>query len=945
MTDLSVLSTLTQEDRTALDSENYDAISPEGMGIINAVDVPEAPTGPTRSRSFREGFEDAKTPERMLSQLMESVLPLGKIMDGRWIGPTELHGEMFMDATPADRRAVLAREEQKREAQIEQETIETTASMAGDLLGTVLKSPTTLLFPVGKGVAQGAVAGFSYSAMFDVLEQKTGKDEVKLDQALMAGGLGAAFGGVLNFGVGKLTKLGEKAKKVKADPAKVRISNTKINEIEELSQKAIIDKVPTADIPGVVAAKMGVEEDLVRLWTATANRGLNLSVGESAEKISRVIASKGTRMDDFIQPIKSRIEKWSPEVAAKLDIYEFNIRKTQAAYETIATPFITGFQKASKPAQRQLSLYLMNANYAAAKKYAVSQGMTGESIDALQGLMKRVHTELKDAGVERANLEDFFVRTVKDHDGLMKVTGKDSGPMARMYTQHARNAQRSKDTFTASEKNGLMDSWLKGKNVEVQNSRTAQRRGFDVTESMLPFYEDPVVALTNYLAKAADDLAYADFFGAGVKTPVKSRKQLAKNKEDFEGVVVETLDTDTNIRTMLEGFYKGSPEGAQEIAEMLQARFGAAREPTSKTVNQLRYLGYISTIGNPMSALTQLKDVSITAATKGIRNTFLSLVRPDQVKLLDIHIKSALDADFASISALSKSLNTALKVSGFATLDRFGKTTFINASLRKNQALARSNPDAIRKQYGPMFGDEIDDLVRDFASKKVTERVHQSLFSDLTGVQPITMSENSAVYLNNPNGRIAYMLKTFTLKQMDVLRKGVIDEAKKGNYAKAGMFASKYTVLYGAAGGTVDEIKDFARGRGFHPEDIPVNVVNNLLGIVFLNRFMGEQLMNGEVVDVGVDLVVPPLDYIQGAVGDLLETFKAVSTGESLSDIDYKIGDDLPFVGPWWGQILDSLQGEDLSLTGGPRIRERRLEEKRTRRESSLSRAVTQAIN
>lgn len=921
------VSTLTQKDKAALDSGDYGSISPEGMGIINAVDLPPV-AEPKRDRTFAEGFSGAKTPEAMLGQLMESVMPLGRITNGKWLSPEEAYGPEFMQATPAQRRAAFAVLEQRRAATLDKETEATLASGAGTLLGSMVKSPATLAFPVGKGVSQGAVAGFSYGAVFDVLDQKTSTDEVDLVQSAVAGGIGGVLGGAFNFGVGKLSKLGEKAAKVQADPAKVRISNKNIARIEEATQQAVIDGVPTESIASTVATKLDMDEDLVRLFTATSSRNLNISVGESAAKIAKVQASKGTAFDDFIQPIKSRIAKWSPEIAGRLDKYEFKVRSKATEYEDVAAPFFTGFQKMSKPAQDRLSLFLMNGNYKAASKYASSQGMASSSVDAVQGLLKRIHKELKDTGVERANLDDYFVRTVKDWEGLRKAMGKkNSSPLGKMIAQHLKKAGKTEEELTQSEKNWLIDNWMKGKHVEVQSSRTAERRSFDVRQELLPFYENSTVALTNYLNKAADDVAYAEFFGAGKKT------KLQRKTEKYEKVEVDDLDTEANIATILEGF-EDNPEAYAEITEMLQARFNAARAPTDKTVNTLRSLGYLNTIGNPMSALTQLGDVAVTAVTQGLRPTLSALLGKNQVDLAELGIKTALDADFATVGTLTDALNTALKWSGFAKMDKFGKNTMVNASLRKNQALARKNPDALRKKWTPMFADETDDLIRDLEAGSITERVRLTLFSELAEVQPISMSEMPLKYLNHPNGRMFYMLKTFGLKQLDLLRNQVVNEAKKGNYKQAGKFASSYMALFGGAGATIQEIKHYLSGREFKLEDIPDNYISNMLGIFLLNRYMGDQLSQGKITDIGLGMILPPLDYIDSLAKDVLSGVGSVVNDTPLEEVDWELGEEIPLIGPWWNQLVDFTS--EGNLTDGPKVNDR-LDRDEEFRDSPLS--------
>ena len=61
--------------------------------------------------------------------------------------------------------------------------------------------------------------------------------------------------------------------------------------------------------------------------------------------------------------------------------------------------------------------------------------------------------------------------------------------------------------------------------------------------------------------------------------------------------------------------------------------------------------------------------------------------------------------------------------------------------------------------------------MKEFADGKITDNTKLVLFNKLLDFQPVAKSEMPQVYLENPNGRIFYMLKSFTLKQFDIFSK------------------------------------------------------------------------------------------------------------------------------------------------------------------------------
>ena len=55
------------------------------------------------------------------------------------------------------------------------------------------------------------------------------------------------------------------------------------------------------------------------------------------------------------------------------------------------------------------------------------------------------------------------------------------------------------------------------------------------------------------------------------------------------------------------------------------------------------------------------------------------------------------------------------------------------------------------------------------------------VFSDLIDAQPVVQSAMPQAYLNNPNARIMWQLKTFALKQLDLVRQRAFKRIKQGD--------------------------------------------------------------------------------------------------------------------------------------------------------------------
>ena len=127
------------------------------------------------------------------------------------------------------------------------------------------------------------------------------------------------------------------------------------------------------------------------------------------------------------------------------------------------------------------------------------------------------------------------------------------------------------------------------------------------------------------------------------------------------------------------------------------------------------------------------------------------------------------------------------------------------------------------------------------------------------GGKSYAMVADPVRYLNNPNGRILYMLKSFMLKQYDIVRREVVQEwnkadtlAQKAEAAKKGATLFGYLAVGNAGTGM---IKDMALRREVDVDQIPDRSVWALLGIYGANKYTSERyLSQGDFVGATVNL-------------------------------------------------------------------------------------------
>ena len=192
------------------------------------------------------------------------------------------------------------------------------------------------------------------------------------------------------------------------------------------------------------------------------------------------------------------------------------------------------------------------------------------------------------------------------------------------------------------------------------------------------------------------------------------------------------------------------------------------------------------------------------------------------------------------------------------------------------------------------------------------------LWSELSDVQPIALSEMPQTYLNKPDGRIFYSLKSFAIKQLDLIRRTITDQYRQGNTKEATKNLVAYTALVSLMGGTVDETKDLIMGRGFNVDDVATDgAVNNLLNVVGFNKYSVDKIGRDPTAGI-VNLFVPPIPLINSLVEDASNIME-----DKDADIASYTLKEVPVVGKLTYQWLGGGLEKDLKREAKERKQER----------------------
>ena len=512
----------------------------------------------------------------------------------------------------------------------------------------------------------------------------------------------------------------------------------------------------------------------------------------------------------------------------------------------------------------------------------------------------------EEGGFDVGYIENYFPRKVKNYKELRDFM--DNDPELRAATTEI---DKAIDEFAA--KNKISREELTPEELAEVTSRVI--RGYPVTgtipsnfkprsifdkktlNKIRKAYESPEDALESYIRGTVDAVERKKFLGA-----VKPSKGQGIQGEGFQ----DTMDSDIGMRAkvdeslaaaLAQDLLKGTKFGQEDVEklrEIIQARFSGGTE--NFTTRALKNLGYLQVMTNFGSAITQLTDQVFSVHFNGFGNHFKTLFnRKDMFNFAELTGLSQREfEDIGNSDKLSGLLDNLFRKTGLKQLDLFAKNAYMNAAWRKYHKLAQSEGGSqkLREELLPYFGERTDGVIKAVRSNAPTNKeppaeVTELVFHKLLDVAPATASEVPASYMRNPNMRIMYMLKTFTIKQIDAFRTAGVDNIQEGGklylagraegnqskQEKGVRLAAKGTkdlvqiaTLFAAANAGTDVIKDVIYGRPINADE---TLENSLLQVIGINRYHIYNAKRKGPFKAGLDYLAPPTAFFDRAFNDI----------------------------------------------------------------------------
>ncbi|WP_373088721.1 hypothetical protein [Zhongshania sp.] len=876
-------------------------VEPEPLsfeGELMRLDAEVAGPGSPEASEWRKqmyAFESAPTDVENLETFLQSRFPRafawgftneeGDDWGLDFRSGDDLYGEGFMAATPEERRKMILKAKQDV---IDQEYQDVLAS--GDVdrtLGTVLgtlATPTVLL-PFGGQTKLGQAAAGSIIGGVDA-----GLHDLAQNGELTAKnvGLGITIGAIAPPALSTGAEYGAKAAKKVAAPI---VRKNAVNKVAAIQDELDIGIAKGLDIPTAFERaleqvdvtpdqygnllKVVGKENKPRIHSrAQALERAELAQGNKSAIGSWLYTHGGEAVDSIMGGVYTRIKNIAPEVAHRLRELDYNVsRQTHEALERTA-PFLRRVEKLPQQYRPIVAKALMNGEFDLVRD--VMETTYGKAaLDEFDSTVKTLNDyrdKLVKSGYDVGDIENYFPRLIKDKDGLFKELGREAGKDLQAELKKAA-AKKPNKRLTQHEESMIINKFMRGY-LPKEGAKPGFVKGRKISkipEKFVKYYEDPTKAMHSYIRQMTNDLEKRAFFGKmGV-----THKAGGAAAGDVEDIINNSIGSLVDAKKL-------DTDQDRILRQLLHDRLVMAERSPSGFIQNTKNILYSTTLANPISAATQLGDVFIAAQANGLRNTFEALFGQKRIDMRDLGLDDVAQELTSDLRATARALDGLMKASAFKAVDRFGKNTLLNGALRKNAKLAKGDPKQLQelgRKWRDVFGKDYPKLVNDLREGRMSEQVKLLLWNELADVQPIALSEMPEKYLRHPNGRLLYMLRTFTLKQMDLMRRSVVQEFKRGSKKRAFRNAMTYATAMQLAGMTTDQVKSIMLGREADPSDASIQSFWALLGT---SSYVADKIKKGQIEEAVTDTIMPPL----GALTDLAQSALSV-----LPDEDAAFGD------------------------------------------------------
>ncbi|MCK5451195.1 MAG: hypothetical protein KAI70_05475 [Candidatus Omnitrophica bacterium] len=716
----------------------------------------------------------------------------------------------------------------------------------------------------------------------------------------------------------KITLGGEETGKMVTTTSPVTINSVDISSFAEqvrregvplfsmAGKKAVTEKAPMFSKQATTfqdTLGLTTEEDLA------INRKHQKDIKRAAfNSIKRVAAEIKEGADKFLGSISTRLGNISPKIKAKMRRLDFDIGILHAKDVETVEGMLRKEKKMTRDDYADFDYARKNSAIEVIDRLVDKYNMRTE-YQAYRDTLDRIAKEAHDVGLVFGEIEEYAPRILKDSKGFLTAIGKaDEWPVySDAIKEKAHELDIDVDTLDVDQRANIISSMILGGWSGLGGvSAMKHRKLKKIPPELNQYYMGSDAALMQHLYSMRKLIEARKFFGKIPAKVTEMRKRMYQAQSRIRQLTkeiaaatdekeIQKLKRRKNKNIGLEKQYTAyitayatqrdykenigvyvdelivneevKPKHERVLNEILIARFH--EKGTRGLVQSYKNLSYIDTMGSPISALTQIGDLAWAmyegGMIKTLKHAYKSIRKRSRITKEDVGV-SRIAQEFADAGTLSSAVNTVFKLVGLEKIDSIGKETLMNTALEKYQEQAKENPAELKKQIGSIFEGETDNVINDLIKDKITDNVKLLVYSRLLDFQPVALSEMPQKYLDAGNGRLFYMLKTFTLKSFDVFRNEAYNKIKKGD-VQGFKNLVRLACFFVLANAGADEIKDFFLRRHTDFED---RVTDNILRLFGVSKFVTWKARTEGVGSALSRQILPPFKFIDAAGKDIL---------------------------------------------------------------------------
>ena len=704
------------------------------------------------------------------------------------------------------------------------------------------------------------------------------------------------IGGAFGYGGGKLVnKLAVRAETKQA----TEVLNVLQNEMAVIATKGNLSPIA---ILNQAKKNLNLTDEAVDIALGRANRKLKIPTAKTAreqiEESSRKQIMPGSKtafgqsLDKIIEPISEGIKRISPRIYGKLQQAERLHFENGHKYAMMVDPFLRkAFQSKqkflNKQQQTELNHLMLNAKTVEQEKgiekflrNALGDETLVKDYKMYRQAMNEIHAERIAAGnTKLKHISGFSPRRIVNYNLWYRgLAASERGGIDKMLETESKKLGKKVVELTDDERGKIISKFLTFPSTSkaIKKVTSAQKRKINkISAGQVNAYEDPWHATHKYIKESQEEIQRFKIFGS---------KNIDAG-DDLNKTVANFIAQEQKA-----GRLKGTDVDAMK--NYLEARFVFGPQQMNKYLSSIKDTGYMTLLGHPTNAVRQFGDLALSAWKNGVVNTTVGVYKTISGKGMTAKEMGLLDniaQEFASDTVTKRGLDFSFKYSGFRSVDALGKGALVNSTLRKsaNRMSTRKGQQIFRDEWAAVLGaDDAAKVMDDFKAFKAgtidkpTRLMKDVAFMDLAKIQPITLLEMPEAYLKNPNGRIMYMLKTFTMKHINLMRQEGFKQIRNGNTKQGVKSLAVLSSFFTLGNMGVDKVNDLILGRDTKLEDsFWVNLYRNT-GL--LSKYDVEQMIRtGDVYDIVKDTIIPPFDPMAKGVVEAGQIAGNVAQGKN----------------------------------------------------------------